>query len=250
LEDSTKQCVKVLEGHKKAVREIAYAASQKILISCGFDFEVFVWNPYLKENIMSLKGHEQPLVGVNVLPGMNCFITADAKGTVNVWSILDYSKQQSFTVPGINTLTCIRAVPKHRRLICGSRKFIVFQYDKPFLPEFSDDNPISAAIFSSLRFELYVAGDRSIKIWNAKTGTAISTLKDCMKSEITRMTLDDEHRKLIVGSDSGELKVFDIHSGINTHNLHSHDPQEGEICYIGYGGADHTIISIGWDQVI
>jgi WD40 repeat protein len=25
LEDSTKQCVKVLEGHKKAVREIAYA---------------------------------------------------------------------------------------------------------------------------------------------------------------------------------------------------------------------------------
>jgi WD40 repeat protein len=91
LEDSTKQCVKVLEGHKKAVREIAYAPNQKILISCGFDFEVFVWNPYLKENIMSLKGHDQPLVGVNVLPGVNCFITADAKGTVKVWSILDYS---------------------------------------------------------------------------------------------------------------------------------------------------------------
>jgi hypothetical protein len=68
-----------------------------------------------------------------------------------------------------------------------------------------------------------------------------------MKSEITCMSLDDEHRKLIVGSDQGELKVFDIHSGINTHDLHSHDPQDGEISYIGYGGADHTIITIAWD---
>jgi hypothetical protein len=52
-----------------------------------------------------------------------------------------------------------------------------------------------------MRFEIYVAGDRSIKIWNAKTGTAVKSLKNCMKSEITCMALDDEHRKLIVGSD-------------------------------------------------
>lgn len=64
------------------------------------------------------------------------------------------------------------------------------------------------------------------------------------------MALDDEHRKLIVGSDQGELKVFDINSGINTHNLHPHDSLEGEISYIGYGGSDHTIITIGWDQVM
>ena len=67
LEDTTKQPVKLLEGHKKAVREIAYSEKHKILISCGFDFEVFVWNPYLETSIMNLKGHEQPLVGVNVL---------------------------------------------------------------------------------------------------------------------------------------------------------------------------------------
>jgi hypothetical protein len=45
----------------------------------------------MNEKIMKLDGHEHPLVGVNVIPQLNCFITADAKGMVKVWSILDYS---------------------------------------------------------------------------------------------------------------------------------------------------------------
>jgi WD40 repeat protein len=91
LEDFTKQPIKVLTGHKKAVREMSYSEKHKILISCGFDFEVYVWNPYLEEKIMKLEGHEHPLVGVNCMSQLNCFITADSKGMVKVWSILDYS---------------------------------------------------------------------------------------------------------------------------------------------------------------
>lgn len=114
LEDFTKQPVKVLQGHNKAVREMAYSEKHKIIVSCGFDFEVFIWNPYLEERIMKLDGHEQPLVGVNCLSSLNCFITADSKGTVKVWSILDYSCIQTFYVQNVSQVTCIRAVPKHR----------------------------------------------------------------------------------------------------------------------------------------
>lgn len=94
--------MKTLVGHNKAVREIAYSEKHKIIVSCGFDFEVFVWNPYLEEKIMKLDGHEQPLVGVNCISSLNCFITADAKGMVKVWSILDYSCIQTFYVANVN----------------------------------------------------------------------------------------------------------------------------------------------------
>lgn len=77
---------------------MAYSEKHKIIVSCGFDFEVFVWNPYLEEKIMKLDGHEHPLVGVNCLSQLNAFITADAKGMVKVWSILDYSCIQTFYV--------------------------------------------------------------------------------------------------------------------------------------------------------
>ena len=89
--DFTVTPIKLLQGHKRAVRELAYSEKHKIIVSCGFDLEVFVWNPYMEISIIKLDGHEHPLVGVNCLPQLNCFITADNKGMVRVWNILDYS---------------------------------------------------------------------------------------------------------------------------------------------------------------
>ena len=41
-------------------------------------------------------------------------------------------------------------------------------------------------------------------------------------SEITCMEFDEHHRKLIIGNSLGQLKVFDILSGIMTHELEAH----------------------------
>jgi WD40 repeat protein len=56
MEEYAKVPSKTLIGHSKAVREIAYSESHKILVSCGFDFEVFVWNPYYEIYIIKLDG--------------------------------------------------------------------------------------------------------------------------------------------------------------------------------------------------
>lgn len=108
----------------------------------------------------------------------------------------------------------MRVVPKHRRLVIGSRVIKIFEYKKPFNPETSDDNQILCALFSSIRFEFYIAGERSINVWNAKNGKPTRCFKNCFESDITCMALDKEHRKLIVGSHHGEIKVFDLLSGV------------------------------------
>jgi len=66
--------------------------------------------------------------------------------------------------------------------------------------EYSDDNPITCAKFSSERLEIYVAGERSIKVWDARTGKPVRVMKNVLDSDITCMELDTSHRKLIVGS--------------------------------------------------
>ena len=121
VEEYSKEPSKTLKGHEKAVREIAYSERHKILVSCGFDFEVFVWNPYYEKYILKLEGHESPLVGVNCPMNLPCFITCDTNGMVKVWNINDYSCIQTFYVSNVNQVTCIRTVPKHRRLICGCK---------------------------------------------------------------------------------------------------------------------------------
>ena len=120
--------------HQKAIRDLAYSEKHKIIISCGFDFEVFVWNPYMPgEPIIKLDGHESPLIGVQCLSDLNCFISADSKGIIKVWNILDYNCTQTFCVPDVSSVTCMTVVPKHRRLVvCGSRIWKVFEYSRPF----------------------------------------------------------------------------------------------------------------------
>ena len=76
----------------------------------------------------------------------------------------------------------------------------MFAFDKPFQHEYSDDNPITTAKFSEERLEIYVAGDRSIKVWDARTGKPVRIMKNVLKTDITCMELDTQHRKLIVGS--------------------------------------------------
>lgn len=72
-------------------------------------------------------------------------------------------------------------------------------------------------------------------------------LKNIMETDITFMTFDDKHRKLIVGDHNGNIKVFDLLSGVEISTYEGHD---GEISYIGYGDSDRTIITTGWDRVV
>ena len=243
----TKEPSKELIGHQKAVREIAYSEKHKVLVSWGFDFAVFVWNPYYAKYIIKLEGHEHPLVGVNIPKNLPCFITCDTNGMVKIWNISDYSCLQTFYVSNVNEVTCLQTIPEHRRLICGSRVFKVFEYSKPFTPELSDDNPIIWARYSPIRLEFYIAGERSVKIWNCKHGKPVRELKNIMDADITYLTFDDQHRKLIVGDHNGAIKVFDLLSGIKIAEYEDHD---GEISFLGYGDSDRTIISTGWDRVI
>ena len=144
----------------------------------------------------------------------------------------------------------MRVVPKHRRLIVGSRIFKVFEYNRPFVPETSDDNQILCALFSDIRFEFYIAGGRSINVWNAKNGKPTRCFKNCFESDITCMALDKEHRKLIVGSHLGKIKVFDILSGVMINALEGHNEENGEISFIGYGDEDLSIITTAWDRTL
>jgi WD40 repeat protein len=118
------------------------------------------------------------------------------------------------------------------------------------MQEYTDDHPITCARFSAERLEIYVVGERSIKIWDARTGKPVRVMKNVLDSDITVMEIDHHSRKIIVGSFQGELKIFDLISGVNTLTLDSHNPQDGEISFIGYGGNDHTVVTVGWDRVI
>jgi WD40 repeat protein len=64
------------------------------------------------------------------------------------------------------------------------------------------------------------------------------------------MALDGEHRKLIVGSHLGKIKVFDLLSGVMINLIDGHSEENGEISFIGYGDSDLTIVTMAWDKTL
>ena len=139
-------------------------------------------------------------------------------------------------------------------MIVGSRNFFVYEYKKPFNSDTSDDYPILCALFSKIRFEFYIAGERSINVWDAKSGKPTRCFKNIFEHDITYMALDNDHRKLIVGCHNGKIKVFDLLSGVKINDLEEHggnsEDVSGEISFIGYGNEDGTIITTAWDRTI
>jgi WD40 repeat protein len=238
---------KRLKGHIKAVRFLAYSHKFNLLISCGFEFDALVWNPYVSEPICWLKGHEAPLTGIECPEVNPTIISADSKGIIKIWNIRDYSLIQTFYVPNVLKLKSIKSIPKHRRLVTASRKLQIFDYEKSFIPELSDDSPIFCARYSALQLQIFIAGQSSIKVWNSISGRPIRIITDIFNSEITSIILDETDRKIIVGDHEGKIVMVDSLSGVILKEFCSHS---GEVTAMFYVSDDNLLITGSWDKKI
>ena len=91
------KCKQTLLGHSKGVRSLAFSKEYRFLISVGFDYDVIVWNPYVKDLITKLTGHIACLARVQIVPHTPQVITADVDGTFKVWDIRSFHCVQTFT---------------------------------------------------------------------------------------------------------------------------------------------------------
>lgn len=77
---------KTLEGHEKGIKCLAYSESNKVIISCAFDFDVLVWNAYLDCPVAKLTGHEASLYSVYCPKKHPIIISLDSKGIMKIWN--------------------------------------------------------------------------------------------------------------------------------------------------------------------
>ena len=82
----------------------------------------------------------------------------------------------------------------------------IFEYAKSMNYKYTQDNPISCALYSSRNMEIYTAANKSISVWSLKQGVQIRSMSNIMKGEITDMALDSGHRKIYVSDQKGEIK--------------------------------------------
>ena len=265
-------------GHKKGVRRVCWG--HNMLFSCGFEYNVRVWEIDLNEageryaegkQIMTLKGHVVMLLDVQIVPGeAPLVVTCDVNGTFKLWDVGTFAL---FSGEGIElqTFTAGSSVKSPIRSF-----FISPQCESGPIPG-SEDNPeplkpmctLIAATNQLLRFSMVSIQSKSVvtpklvlynsstmkffsvsgpdvHLWDAGHGGKVHSFWNIFENKkfITSLTFDGNLRKFIAGSEDGHVVVFNSVSG---EQMKAGMPHKSNVTNVIYCKGCRCIVSASTD---
>ena len=231
-------------GHVKACNGFVYNERAKLMASCGVERDVLLWNPFSPDNISRLSGHNSSVKALCTIKDTNEIVSLDVEGITKVWDIRHaHCLQTLFPGEGINhvrTLIMDNTLPM--KLITASRTLSQWPLSVGGIAEQTKENqiPLSHVLYNrNFRQIITVVQHSSVlNVWNAETGKFVriveteSDSREAKKSmkdlnDITAITLDHGHRRVIIGTHKGNaLTVWNTSNCKCLKILHKYSPLE------------------------
>ncbi|GLE09674.1 hypothetical protein PINS_up021445 [Pythium insidiosum] len=105
--------------------------------------------------------------------------------------------------------------------------------------------PSSVVLYNSVSFTLLTTSDREIRIWDAVSGTLLRTYRNIVSADISCVDLDARQRKIVVGTQRGELVVLNY---LNGAILKSWTPHHLNVSAMIYCKEDQCVLTASWDR--
>lgn len=244
-----------LVGHARGVRQLQYVREHDLLLSAGFDCDALGWDINNRRQILRLRGHRFPLVGIQALiragaPAVRG-LTCDRGGNFKVWDIarshtgLAICLQTFTTGSELSRFTprCFASMAPFGTMVAAGIKMHLFKSQ----PVVSGESIPVAALYNPTIKKFVVAANKGIKLYN-DDGNLEQELYDVCKSPVTYICMDDRQRKLILGTQRGNLVVANFMNGALMKE--SDDPHEKDVTQIFYVNKDKIMVTASWDHSI
>lgn len=213
--------------HKRGIIALDFSEPLILLISGGFDHEIYVWNPYIDSPVHNLSSHAAPIVGLAFLPNPLHIVSVDSDCTMKVWdtkkfkcvespTIDNMDDKQSFKIQGI----CITTNPL--KVIMVGKNIYTFSYDKNNNLTSADENVSLCARFVPASLCLMTPVGNKVKLWNMLTGEIKKIFSEVCKSDICALILDNKGKRFIVGDMDGNVGVYNVINGALLKSLSKH----------------------------
>ncbi|KAF9967011.1 hypothetical protein BGZ70_000420 [Mortierella alpina] len=250
----TKQSL--LSGHTDAVLSVIYSPSGRQIASFSHDKTARLWDTQSGASGPTLNGHVNSIMSVVYSPDGRQLVTGSLDKTVRLWTTQDDEDMDSTGNNGHRgsfrpdtKFNLNKSVRFHNQRVAGHT------------------NRVSCVVFSPDGRTLASGGfDRTLRLWNAKTGTPIKTFGD-QANQITggnvnqALTFDVGRIEraayspcgghIAIGSDDSSVYIWDTETGKRIHKLVGHDDCVTSVAYspdgkmIASGSDDWTVIL--WD---
>ncbi|RHZ61915.1 mitochondrial 37S ribosomal protein uS2m [Aspergillus thermomutatus] len=215
---------KTVDGHQGSVGAVAFSPDSRLLASGTHASTVRLWDTTTGALRRTLEGHTFSVWAVAFSPDSQLLASGSFDSTAKLWDITTEALQGNF----IDKRAARQTMDGHS----GSVGVIAFSLDSKMLA--------SGSI------------DKTVKLWDATTGTLLQTL-DGHLDFIWTITFSPDRWFLVSGSNDGTIKLWDTSTGTLQHTLDGHLGAVRAVAFspdcqlLASGSIDNTVKI--WDPV-
>lgn len=213
--------------HKKGIMALDFNENLILLISGGFDHQIFIWNPYIDSPVHNLAGHTAPIVSVKFVDNPLHIVTLDSDLTLKIWDARKFKNSDTISVEEFEDKRnfnpqhlCL--LEKPLKLIIAGKSITLLEYDRHNNLTSADENVSICAKFIPSNLTLLTPVGKKIKVWNLLTGEIKKIFSDLTESDISCVNLDTRSKRLMVGDMDGFVGVFNVNNGALLKTLSRH----------------------------
>lgn len=187
-------------GHTSNIKAISFVPKSDLLISCGSDSNVFLWDVKKCAKILQLKGHKGRVWSVATTDKYAA--TASADSTIRIWDISNVNDENNST-----------------------KSSIKFNSSKSVFSAHNDD--VYAVDINRNGSKVISGGfDRSIIVWDVNAAVPINTIRGAHKGSVTSLCFDSTGNMAVTGGKDMGIVIWDLRNCIAVRSL---NPVLGEV---------------------
>lgn len=205
--------VRVFRGHSGWVAAACFSPDERFVATASHDADVKLWDVQNYRESIPLVGHAKDVLTCAFDPGGEFVMTGGLDRVVKLWDLRTGQEVRTFDEGHSARVNKALFSPDGRYVLTISEDMTAILWDRVHGGEvhrFRDHiGSINAAVFSKDGSHLVTAGrDQAVRMWRMSDFSAVVKL-DELKSEVLSVAVSDDSRRIMVGFDSGRVKVFD-----------------------------------------
>ena len=241
----TKKPKKIYNDQKTIVYQVIYNPIKNRIYTCGFEHEIFVYDPYNEENaVEKIKGHMSSISSLSFNEENNEIVSIDIQGIMKIWDannnlnfqtintkeslnleVNNNEKQKKKKNNKLNSNFYVEALCNVKQIIAyEENNLILFEKGKTLNPSLCDDSLIIGCAYNPYKKELLTISTERIKTWNIFNGKVNKIYENLLNgAEISMFELDKKNKKCYLGDNHGKIICYNLINGILLKEFRPHN---------------------------